>query len=1106
MKNIYLFIKVLMKLSFYGIFIQVLFLNVLIASNGSAQGYKSLSEVYIELDAKDLTIKGLFSEIESHTSFEFNYDDKSIDKRATVKLSETRQSVEELLVSAGRSANLHFRRINNNISVQKASTKTGNNEIVMELEDILVKGKITDEAGEPLPGATIIIKSTNQGTTSDIEGNYAIQVSEDGILIVSFVGYTVMEVVVANRSVIDVQLQPDVSTLAEVVVVGYTEKDTRKLTSSIAVVNSDRIQQVPMATFDNILQGAAPGMLVQSGTGQPGRPADIAIRGVKSINSSTAPLYILDGIEITGGDFAAINPNDIGSVSILKDAAATQIYGSRGATGVIVITSKSGVKGESKLEYHTFFGISPKPKYNDGLRPLTSAQLIDLQHEIGIGATVGLSQTVLDSLKLINTDWLDATTRNAKIQSHEVSFSGGSNNTRFYISGSYFSQEGTSLRSKLDRYSLRTKVDYEKNNFSIGSSLYLAHTETEDSESEGSFGRSNPFYSSIRANPYDHVYDPTTGEYALPLDLSASSTFNILERIKTNDENRSINQAIASLNGRYKIPFVKGLSVASRWSVNFSQREEIDYIDPNSFSGPRSQGGQGRLAHDFSRRVRFTGTNSIHYDFNIEDDHFFNVAAYQEFVYYNRSDTEIEVFGLDKIQTISGATPGADGNGFIPTFGGLTDENSLSSYFATIDYSYKNRYNVTGGIRRDGSSNFGSNNRFGNFYSVGLGWTLSEENFMSSLAFVNYAKFRASYGTVGNQRINERPDSNGESVSSTAARAVFGATAAYNGASGLVSNLANPDLKWEQTEKLNIGFDLTAFNDFVTMNVDWYNETTVDLLLNVPISRTTGFSNQTRNSGTLRNRGIELAITTKNLNWNGFKWITSLNLAKNKTTVEKLPDGSFKIGDFLYEEGKELGVYNLVRREGINPANGKTLWYDKEGNLTETYNEDDAVNIAPSLPKYHGGFTNTFSYKGLELRVFVSFAQGHSIFNTVRTSLDNPTKISRGSVSQNALRFWRQPGDITDLPDPNKQATYEGDSGWLEDASYVRLRNVILSYNLPSSIVNKLKVSGIRIYAQGQNLYTWTTFSGLDPENTAANYVADYPSLSTYTMGLDVKF
>ncbi len=629
----------------------------------------------------------------------------------------------------------------------------------------------------------------------------------------------------------------------------------------------------------------------------------------------------------------------------------------------------------------------------------------------------------------------------------------------------------------------------------VGSNLYIAHTDTEDSESEGSFGRSNPFYSSIRANPYDYDFDPRTGEYALPFDLSASSTFNILERIATNDEDRSINQVIGSLNARYKMPFLEGLSIASRWGMDYSQRDNIDYIDPNSFSGPGTQGGAGRLFQSFTKRVRFTGTNSVHYDFNINDEHYFNTAFYQEYIYFKSTSTNLEVFGLDKISTIAGATQGADGNGLIPEFGGGTRESSLSSLFGTIDYSYKNKYNVTAGIRRDGSSRFGEKNRFGTFYSVGLGWIISDENFMSSAKFVNYLKFRTSYGTVGN-----------ENIGSTASRSVF-FTSQYNGQNGLAANLANRNLKWEQTQKLNLGIDLTMWDNFLSFNVDVYDETTIDLLLNTPVSRTTGFSSISRNSGRLRNRGIELNIATKNINTNDFKWETGFNIATNRTKVLELPNGqSFKLGDFLYEEGKEAGQFNLVRRAGINPVNGLPLWYDKQGNLTEVYNEDNAVNAAPSVPEFHGGITNTITYKGIELRAFFTFAQGHSIFNVVRTSLDNPTKISRGSVSTNALRFWRQSGDITDIPDPNKFTTYQSDTGWLEDASYIKLRNVIISYNFPSYMVEKLKVSGVRVYGQGQNLFTWTTFSGLDPENSSSDYVADYPSLSTYTVGLDVKF
>ncbi|MEO9872621.1 SusC/RagA family TonB-linked outer membrane protein [Ekhidna sp.] len=963
----------------------------------------------------------------------------------------------------------------------------------------IIEGAVTATDGEPLLGVTILVKGTAIGTTSDIDGNYRVSVPDSmDILVYSYTGFETQEFNISNQTFINVELREDIAALSEVVVVGYSERDSRKLTSSIATVKGSKIEQVPMATFDNILQGAAPGLLVQSGTGQPGRAAEVTIRGIKSINSSSAPLYIIDGLPITSGDFAAINPNDIESVSILKDAAATAIYGSRGASGVIVITTKSGEKGRAKIQYSAQFGISPKPEYNAGLRPLTSAQLIDLQHEIGIGATVGLPQEQLDSLKNINTDWLDVTTQDAITQSHEISVSGGNDQTRFYISGAYFSQEGTSIRSKLDRYSLRTKVDHSVGNFSIGSNLYLGYTDTQDSESEGTFGRSNPFYTSIRGNPYDYAFNPITGDFALPLDIGASSTYNILERIRTNDEDRTIEKINASLKLKYDMPFLEGLSVSTFWGADYSRRDNIDFIDPNSFSAtlrdPGDQLAQGRLSQSFAKRARFTGTSSIQYDFDITEDHTFNVALYHEYVYFNGQSTNLEVFGFDQIETIAGATEGTDSNSFIPEFGGGKSETALLSYFGTLDYSYLGRYNFTAGIRRDGSSDFGANNRYGNFYSTGIGWIISEERFMSSARFINFAKLRSSFGTVGKR------------ITGNSARAIYFGTQ-YNGQNGLASNFANPDLKWEETEKFNIGFDLIVFDNFLTLNVDWYNEETRNLLINAPLSRTTGFSSQSRNNGSIRNRGIEVSLSTNNIRSKNFQWTTNFNIARNRGVVLELPGGeSFKLGDFLYEEGKEIRVFNLVRRAGINPANGTTLWYDRNGNLTDVYDEADAVNIARNSPDFFGGLTNTFSYKGLELRVFLTYAQGQHIFNTARTSLDNPTKISRGSVSTNALRFWREPGDITDLPDPSKETTYRFDSGWLEDASFVRLRNVVLSYNLPSSITEKLNITNFRMFIQGQNLYTLTTFSGLDPENSSSDYRADYPALTTYTVGFDVKF
>ncbi len=963
-------------------------------------------------------------------------------------------------------------------------------------QNMKITGVVSDGSG-PLPGVNVIIKGTNQGTQTDFDGNYSIRTSTGDILVFSFVGMATAEMIVETSNTINVILKEDSSKLEEVVVVGYSKKETKKLTSAIATIDKKQIENVPMATFDQILQGSAPGLTILSGSGQPGDAASVNIRGFSSFALSNSPLFILDGQAIRRLDFSGINPNDIESVSVLKDAAATQIYGSRGSNGVIVITTKSGKQGKATLEYRTYTGISIAPRYNDALRPLSSSQLISLSQEIGIGGVINVGATPeeIEELAAYSEDWLDVLTRDGKTNSHEISMSGGNENTKFFISGSYFSQEGIALRSKLDRYSLRTKIDYSKNRFTLGANVFLSYTSAEDSENEGGFSRSNPFYASIRTPAYDRAIDPITGDYAAPLDASQSSVQNNLERVNTNDEDRKTKTVMVSLSGRYDFNFLEGLSFNTSLNIRNNRRDNRTYVDPNSVDGRRRQGGQGSLNLSTSERTSFTITNSLQYKFNINEDHKFNAGLYQEFVSDNSDGFDITTYGLNQLTVIDGATEGTETNGFIPDFGGFNSVSNLSSYFATLDYSYLNKYNVTAGIRRDGSSSFGSNFAFGNFYSMGIGWLISEENFLSSVKAINLLKLRVSYGTVGNQNISD-----------TAARPIFTSTS-YNGLAGISSGLSNPDLKWEETAKTNIGLDASLFKNRLKINLDVYSEKTTDLLQNVPISRTTGFSSQLRNVGSLKNEGIELSFSTINIDSEKFRWESSLNIATNETTILKLNDGeSFRLGRFLIEEGGSYPEFNLVKRAGVNSANGRTLWYDLDGNLTETYDLNNRVNVGRAAPKYTGGFLNRFTSGGFELSTLFSFSQGKNIYNVARTSLDNPTKISRGSVSTNALRFWRQPGDVTDIPDPRQISNYFTDSGWLEDASFIKLRNVTLSYNLPNSVLEKINLSGMRLYLQGQNVYTWTTFSGLDPENSSTDYVADYPSLSTYTFGIDVKF
>ena len=364
---------------------------------------------------------------------------------------------------------------------------------------------------------------------------------------------------------------------------------------------------------------------------------------------------------------------------------------------------------------------------------------------------------------------------------------------------------------------------------------------------------------------------------------------------------------------------------------------------------------------------------------------------------------------------------------------------------------------------------------------------------MSGLGFLNYGKIRASYGTVGNQ-----------SISNTDARPIF-VPRSYGGVNGIAEDLSNPGLKWEQTQKLNLGADLTLFDNFLSLNVDWYNEVTVDLLISTPLSQTTGFSNQLRNTGSLRNRGIEINLSTNNIDKGSFKWSTDFNIARNRTIITKLPNGEFVSGNTLVKEGLEFPMHFRVRRAGVNPANGRFLWYNINGELTEVFDLNDRVAELPATPRFFGGLTNTLRYKGLTLRMLFTFSEGKHIMNTARTSLDNPTKTSNGSASTNALRLWRQPGDITDIPSA-RQGEYFSDSGFIEDASFIRLRNVRLSYQLSPTITERLHLSGLNVYLQGQNVLTFTSYSGLDPENSGIDERAEYPALTTYTVGVDVKF
>lgn len=997
-----------------------------------------------------------------------------------------------------------------------------------------VSGTVTDDKKEPVIGATVFVKGNPKlGSVTDADGKFVINDVPDGAtLVVQALDYKSKEVAVGTQSTINISLETDVIQTIEVISTGYGEVETRSFTGSAGKVGSKEIENVPIQSFDQILQGRTPGILVQSSSGMPGARATVLIRGIGSVNSSTDPLYIVDGIPVDPNFFGTLNPNDFESMTVLKDGPAVAIYGSRGANGVIVVTTKKGVKDRTIFNYNFQYGVG-SPDYDRFLPTLNSREKIQVEREIGFGYAFdrnGLgapSEAELQALENTFTDWKRVLFRQARTTQHEVSASGGSGALRYFGSLNYYNQEGTIINTDFKRYSGRLNLDYVGKNITFSFKNTISYTDRNFTD-ENNTAISSPLNAVYWTNPYEAVYDPTHISGFNVINTSPSNQPNPLEEQMLNRDRSEDIKAFSVISAEYQLPWVQGLSVRSTWGVDLNARENEFLDHPYRLVYlPRSQGGiqtslrNGVFSRGSRRRIAYNGTTSINYVKDINADNSIRVSLFQEVVARQIRTFSFTGFGLQNVLLLNeaGITPGSaapndPANNYIPTVGGLTTNNGLFSVFLDGSYTFKKRYSFSANIRRDGTSKLLKENRFVNTFSVGANWVMSDEDFLKGTKVSNL-RLRASYATTANQDLLT---GRGAIADDFPAFGLYGQGVYADGLAFLQSNVPVPNLRWERRLKSNFGVDFGFFENRITGSLNLYNDVTKDLFFPVQLSRTSGFTSILDNVGELRNRGIEFELNADVLRVDDFVWTLGGNITYNQNKVLKvLPDREeipssidiIKVGYPLYSN-------YLVRYAGVNPANGDGLFYDKNGNITP-FIDPNAQNIyRPRFPVFFGGFTSTFTYKNLSLSAFFSYAGGHQMYNNERTNIDNPGYLQDG-FSREVLRRWQEPGDITDWPRFQSadgrltafQYTEEGaaTTRYLENLDYVRLRNLQLSYNLPTKWIEKAKVKGVRVFFIGQNLLTFTRWRGVDPErgNGVANG-AIYPALRIFTGGANVTF
>ena len=976
-----------------------------------------------------------------------------------------------------------------------------------------IKGRVTDSKNSPVSNASVVVKGSTTGTTTDANGAFSINVP--GLaksLVISSLNFTSQEVSIGTKTNITVSLVSSAQDLQEVVVVGYGTKKKSDLTGSVATLKSADIESKPFSSVDKALQGKVAGLQSVAASGQPGATQSIIIRGISSISGSSNPLWVIDGIPVNTGDasrlqttanlLSTLNPNDIESISVLKDAASQSIYGSRAANGVIVVTTKKGKAGKTKFRFDTEIGQSNTAYSNPRYRPLNAAEYLNITREglVNNGTPAANIDPTLVSLGLgngIDFPWLQNVTRNGTQQQYNVSASGGNDKTTFFLSGGRFVQEGTTINSQLTRTNGNASiVNNATDKLKIGLDLNVGVVNQRAPLAGGAFG--NPVLSSYFLLPTYSAYK-ADGSY----NLTSANLGGLHNTIALSDiDKRFLREAgiRGSVYAEYKI--FDNLKFKSQYGIDYNVLEEDQYNNPLHGDGAATN---GRAFSYYTRYYNWVWTNTLDLQQNITrgGDLSLNAQigyeAQKSSAYFNsvRSDQFPPTILLN--YPASGATP--------ITASATISEYSFASQFASAAVNYKNRYVISGSFRRDGSSKFSASNKFGNFYSIGATWNIDREKFMENVKFITQFKLRSSYGVNGSNT----------AIGNYDALPAYGYGNNYNQLPGSApSNVGNPSLTWELNKPFNVGMDVSILKNRVSFTAEYYTRTTSDLLIGVPISRTSGFNTITKNIGSMKNEGVELSINTTPVLARNFKWDLDFNFANNKNTVLSLPDGNDIVnGLFLSRPGVALNSFFVREWAGVDPANGDPTWYadNTHGATTNAYPGVAARVISGNAqPKYFGSLTNTITFKNFTLSAQLYYNYGNYVYdNWGSYYLGSGFGATFNKVARQLDR-WTTPGQVTDIP----KYVYGGNKNfqnsstfYLQKGDFVRLREVQLGYNLPKNLLTKAGLASANFYVRGTNLWTWVKDKNLsfDPEqgtNSTSNLNVFIPK--TVTVGLTVGF
>lgn len=1041
----------------------------------------------VTLSARNAGIESVCNDIKKQSGFYFLYDASILKKAGTVNLELNNASLDEALKQLTAGKSLTYQIIDKTVIIREANPKTSQ-------ADIIVQGNVkskegTGQANLPLPGVVVTVKGTGRATSTDANGNFTIQAPADATLVFAMLGYASQEIPVNNQKAINVVLVESASQLQTVIVTAYGSKERKEnQIGSAFVVTAKELQRKPQDRIDRILEGIVPGLQfqVQDGGTSTARPRyQTTIRGEGSFGAAVDPLWVIDGIPLKTGNennailgvntsvspLSYINPEDIESVVVLKDATATSIYGADGSNGVILITTKKGIAGKKQLNYEVRAGLNILN--NNRFHVLNADQYRELYTESYRNNTA-LDQLAMPNLGTANVDWYDLLYRNGVTTSHNLSYSGGTEKTRYYIGAGYYNEKPIIIDNKTERFSGRVNLDQKAGKFvdlflRVGASYNVNNF----------FAPGDAYYNN---RPIDSPYD-ANGNLIV-------AAYNRLAVAKLNDDGQKTNAMQGSIGGTARI--LPWLTFTSTNGIDWSKITQKEFRSVYTF-GERNNGGYG--VEGRTRMFNWNTQQRVNFDKTFNKHDVSALLGGEARSLRRRSNNLTgSYFSDDNLRDLRYASK--------VTIEPMSGEDQTGvSYYGQARYTFDSRYSILGSFRRDANSDFGSDVRWATFSAIGASWTISNEKFWN-VKQIDFAKLKFSYGTNGNSRIGNYK-----------AKGVytFNLDKGYNGEQGATMTTGeNPVLSWENTKIYNAGLSLGLFQR-ISLELEVYQRTTDGLLDETDVTRTTGFTSITQNIGSVRNSGIELTLNTKNIVKKNFEWTTNFNLAHNKNKIISLYNGNDKILDTkIRRVGSDVNTYYLIRWAGVDPRDGSALWYDRNGNLTREFDLNNRVALGSTSPDFFGGMTNTFSYKNFTLSALVVYNVGGWGFSSLQRDAESDGRnLATDNQSSNALDRWREPGDLANLPKSvlGENATFgRNSSRFLHKKTSLRLQNVSLNYNLPKDWLSKIKLHRASMYFQADNAGFWTPYNTPSDRNDYSNYANPYPLPLVLSFGLNVGF